>query len=152
MVQNHVIIAYCSCYWYDSSPAILLSGLSNPISLMLYQWSQCFQPFDILGFKRNLRRLLSWEVVLHVMLKTLSSNTLTVLHTWWRHQMETFSALLALCAGNSLVPSQWPVTRSFDVFFGLRNGWVNNREPGDLRRNRAHYDVTVMMRSCSCFN
>ena len=43
--------------------------------------------------------------------------------TWWRHQMETFSALLALCAGNSSVtgafPSQRPVTRSFDVFFDL---------------------------------
>ena len=43
--------------------------------------------------------------------------------TWWRHQMETFSALLALCAGNSLVtgefPAQWPVTRNFDVFFYL---------------------------------
>ena len=40
--------------------------------------------------------------------------------TWWRHQMETFSALLALCAGNSPVTAQWPVTRSFDVFFDLR--------------------------------
>ena len=44
--------------------------------------------------------------------------------TSWRHQMETFSALLALCAGNSPVPgefpSQRPVTRSFDVFFDLR--------------------------------
>ena len=25
------------------------------------------------------------------------------------------------------------------------NGWVNNREAGDLRRRRAHYDVTVML-------
>ena len=25
------------------------------------------------------------------------------------------------------------------------NGWVNNREAGDLRRNHAHYDVTVMI-------
>ena len=44
--------------------------------------------------------------------------------TWWRHQMETFSALLAICAGNSPVtgefPTQRPVTRSFDVFFDLR--------------------------------
>ena len=42
----------------------------------------------------------------------------------WRHQMETFSALLALCAGNSPVtgefPAQRPVMRSFDVFFVLR--------------------------------
>ena len=43
--------------------------------------------------------------------------------TWWRHQMETFSALLAICAGNSPVPGEFPAqkpaTRSFDVFFGL---------------------------------
>ena len=42
----------------------------------------------------------------------------------WRHQRETFSALLALCAGNSPVtgefPAQRPVTRSFDAFFDLR--------------------------------
>ena len=38
--------------------------------------------------------------------------------------METFSALLALCEGNSPVtgefPSLRPVTRSFDVFIDLR--------------------------------
>ena len=43
--------------------------------------------------------------------------------TWWRHQMETFYALRALCAGNSPVngefPSQRPVARSFDDFFDL---------------------------------
>ena len=43
---------------------------------------------------------------------------------WWRHQMETFPALLAICEGNSPVtgefPSQRPVTWSFDVFFDLR--------------------------------
>ena len=46
------------------------------------------------------------------------------IEAWWRHQMEEFTALLALCAGNSLVtgefPSQRPVTRSSDVFFDLR--------------------------------
>ena len=44
--------------------------------------------------------------------------------SWWRHQMETYSALLAICAGNSPAtgefPAQRPVTRSFDVFFVLR--------------------------------
>ena len=42
---------------------------------------------------------------------------------WWRHQMEAFSALLAICAGNSPVPGEFPaqrpVTRSFDIFFDL---------------------------------
>ena len=44
--------------------------------------------------------------------------------TWWRHRMETFPALKAICAENSPVsgefPTQRPVTRSFDVFFDLR--------------------------------
>ena len=46
-----------------------------------------------------------------------------ILWAWWRHQMETFSALLALCAGNSPVPGEFPaqrpVTGSFHVFFDL---------------------------------
>ena len=55
--------------------------------------------------------------------------------SWWRHQMETFSALLAVCAGNSPVPgefpSQRPVTRSFDVFFDLRlNKWLSKQSWG----------------------
>ena len=58
------------------------------------------------------------------------------------------SPLLALCAGNSPVngefPSQRSVTRNLEVFFDL-NGWVNNREAGDLRGHRAHYDVSVII-------
>ena len=61
-------------------------------------------------------------------------------------QMETFSALLAICAGNSPVsdefPVQRPVTRSLNIFFDLRLNWVNNLEAGDLRRYRAHYKVS----------
>ena len=70
--------------------------------------------------------------------------------SWWRHQMETCSALLALCAGNSPVtgefPSQRPVTRGFDAFFDLRltKRLSKIRNAGDLRHHRAHYDVTVM--------
>ena len=70
--------------------------------------------------------------------------------SWWRHQMETFSALLTLCAGNSPVscefPSQRSVTRSLDVSLicAWINAWVNNREAGDLRLHRGHYDVIVM--------
>ena len=44
--------------------------------------------------------------------------------SWWLHQMETFSALLAICVGNSSVtgefPAQRPVMRIFVVFFDLR--------------------------------
>ena len=83
----------------------------------------------------------------------LSLNAVHVVASWWRHQMETFSTLMAFCAGNSPVtgefPAQWPVTRSFDVFFDLclNKCWVNNREAGDLRCHCTHYVVTVMFYS-----
>ena len=56
-------------------------------------------------------------------------------NSWWRHQMETFYALLAICAGNSPVPGEFPtkrpVTRSFDVFFDLRlNKWLSKQSWG----------------------
>ena len=53
--------------------------------------------------------------------------------TWWRHQMETFSALLPICAENSPVPGEFPaqrpVTRSFDVFFDLRMNKRLSKQP-----------------------
>ena len=70
--------------------------------------------------------------------------------SWWRHQMGTFSALLAFCAGNSPVigefPTQRPVTQSFDVFFDLHlnKRLGNNRAAGNLKRHRVHCDITVM--------
>ena len=77
-------------------------------------------------------------------------NTITLTHdiadvTWWRHQMEAFSALLAICAGNSPVPGEFPaqrpMSRSFDVFIDLR---LNKRLSKPSWGCRAHYDVTVM--------
>ena len=54
--------------------------------------------------------------------------------------MELFSALLAICAENSLVtgefPAQRPVTRTFDF---------EHREASGLGRHPAHYDVIVMV-------
>ena len=60
---------------------------------------------------------------------------ITISSPWWRHQMEIFSALLAICAGNSRVPGEFPtqrpVTRSFDVYFDLRpNKWLSKQSWG----------------------
>ena len=72
------------------------------------------------------------------------------IYTWWRHQMETFSALLALCAGNSPVAvnyphnGQWRGALMFSLICVWINDWVNNRESGDLRRHLGHYNVNVM--------
>ena len=64
--------------------------------------------------------------------------------------METFSALLALCAGNSPVPvnsphkGQWRGALMSSFIYAWINDEVNNSEAGDLRRQDGHYDVIVM--------
>ena len=65
--------------------------------------------------------------------------------------MKTFSELLAICAGNSPVTGefyiyrgQWRGALKFSLICAWINGWVNNRDAGDLRRHRADYDVIVM--------
>ena len=69
---------------------------------------------------------------------------------WWRHQMESFSTLLALCAGNSLVSVNSPHKGQsrgalmFSLICSWINDWVNNREAGEMRRHPGHYDVNVM--------
>ena len=77
---------------------------------------------------------------------------LTMLHVmlWLRHRMETFSALLAFVRGihrslvNSPQKGQWRGGLMFSLICAWINGWLNNRDAGDLRRHRAHCDVIVI--------
>ena len=83
--------------------------------------------------------------------------------SWWSHQMETFSGLLAICAGNSPVPGEFPtqspVTRSFDVFFDLLLNTRLSKQPWGLwfeappRSLWRHCNVTRGLQLCShtCF-
>ena len=70
--------------------------------------------------------------------------------SWWRNQMETFSALLAICAGSHRSPvnsphkGQWRGALMFSLICVWINGWLNNYEAGDLKRYHARYDVIVM--------
>ena len=70
---------------------------------------------------------------------------------WWCHKMETFSVLLVLCAGKSLVnfphKGQWREAFMCSLICAWINGWVNNRDADDLRCHRAHYDVTVIKKT-----
>ena len=40
---------------------------------------------------------------------------------------------------------QWRGAPMFSLICAWINGWVNNRKVGELRRRRAHYDITVMI-------
>ena len=83
----------------------LVQERCNSIALAMELRLSCTNP-SIWGFK-FMNMVKSW----HIVIMMTSSN-------------EPFSALLAICAGNSLVPGEFPtqrpVTRSFDVYFDLR--------------------------------
>ena len=70
--------------------------------------------------------------------------------SWWRHQMEPFFMLLALCVGNPPViggfpsQSQWCEALMFSLICAWINGWANNLNASDLRHHHLHYDITVM--------
>ena len=90
-------------YWYGN--VVILMKCSSQVVLSFWQLS--VQPVAKISSRWHFRFC-----------------DLTEASTWWRHQMKTFSALLAICAGNSPVPGEFPtqrpVTRSFDVYFDLR--------------------------------
>ena len=73
---------------------------------------------------------------------------------WWRHQMETFLRYCPFVRGihrsqlNSPHKGQWGGALMFSLIYAWINVWVNNREAGDLRRHRAHYDVILMLTNC----
>ena len=58
----------------------------------------------------------------------------------------TFRATRPLCGElvNSPHKGQWRGALMFSLICAWTNGWVNNHDAGDLRRNRAHNDATVM--------
>ena len=65
--------------------------------------------------------------------------------TWWRHDRETFSALLALCEGNPPMTGGFPSQKASNaglvvyLMYAWANGWANSGIAGDLR----HHDVHV---------
>ena len=74
----------------------------------------------------------------------------TTVNAQWRYQMEIFPALLAIVRGKHRTPVNSPHKGQcrgavmFSLICPWINGWVNNREAGDLRRHGTHYDVTVI--------
>ena len=97
------------------------SGFRRTYNIMLYHY-KCFY----IAIQRG--TILIWQLISKIF--AIETQQLTIEGTnlrcisWWRHQIEAFSELLDICAGNSPVlgafPAQGPVTPSFDVFLDLR--------------------------------
>ena len=89
----------------------------------------------------------------YVLFGTCSGNVISMMRpfTWWRHQMETFSALLALCEGNPPVTGGLPLRASnvglWCFLWSAPEQTVRQTKietlAGDLGRHRHYYDVTL---------
>ena len=64
----------------------------------------------------------------------------------WKHFPRYWSFVrgIHMWPANSPHKGQWRGAWLFSLICARINGWANNGEAGDLRRHRAHYDVTVM--------
>ena len=65
----------------------------------------------------------------------------------WKHISRNWPFVRGIHRGpvNSPHKGQWREAFVFSLICVWINGWVKNREAGDLRRYRAHYDITVML-------
>ena len=72
--------------------------------------------YDVTTWSSNeLQTLDSWAWYLHNAPNNGCRAKHPIASPWWRHQMETFSALLALCAGNLPVTGEFPSQRASDA-------------------------------------
>ena len=156
-----------------SNAPVPTSLSTSPHILLSFSHWRCFRLWFILKYsvsldKRRQNKLLYWKYILEwepLSIRRVNccwtftvpwsrldnfSNLARTMNWWWRHQMETFSALLSLCAGNSPVTGeflhkgQWRGALVFSLICTWINGWIKNDDAGGLRRHGIHYDVTVM--------
>ena len=131
--------------------------LTNPIKLTFYSFADSGGLLKDNGYLKTIcrqRDMCSYNYK-STNIKTMFDSTYSCCLdrldiSWWRHEMETFPHYWPFVRRihrspvNSPHKGQWRGTLMFSVFCVWINGWVNNRETGDLRRYRAHYDVIVM--------
>ena len=142
------------------------SFVCNPFDVMGMAFRQILYAWCPIIYMSNIHNGLSYVTNTSVMdmmqvdWTNLSEPTEGWFHTcecklpWWHYQMETFSMLLAFCAGkspvNSLLKCQWQGALMFSMICTWTNSWTNNRDAGDLRCHCAHYDIVMHRCSYRC--
>ena len=122
------------------------NGLSVPDIVRLFRWfahrdsSNYMYTHQCRFSKQQLQPLMSISLK---MLQHIPRNMFTL--SWWRHQMETVLALLALCEGSPLTKASdgelWCFLRSAPEQTVAQRNW----NAGDLRRHRGHHYITVII-------
>ena len=110
---------------------IYITAFISHTSLYIWRWATYISHIAYMSLKRrahskiHFQKYSKWSEICHLMSKISKMIITTKLHIMMTSSNgNIFTALVALCAGNSPVisefPAHRPVTRSFDVFLDLR--------------------------------
>ena len=129
MTAWHLILSYNFESYYAISQHIISYSYIHHI-ILLYTYISCSTTVYRLWYIVHSYSLLPWTQSIY---RFEGRCTVEWVCSWWRHQKESFSALLVICAGNSPVPGEFPTqrpaTRSFNVFFDLRLNKPFSKQP-----------------------
>ena len=130
---------------------LLWFSMTKSIPRLLWIWiGKCWYHVSCLLLSRSKLTASFRKVVNPWMGRLMETNLQWTMCSWWRHQMKTFLRYWPFVRGihrspvNSPHKGQWRGALMFSLICAWMNGWINNREAGDLRRHRVHHDVTVM--------
>ena len=117
-------------------------------------WTNCGRDIcleSVGQLKKNLSSLIDWDLALLCIYRR-RIQKFAVFYPWhddvikWKHFLRYWPFMQGIHRWpvNSPHKGQWCRALMFSLICAWINGWVNNREAGDLRRHHTHYDVTVM--------
>ena len=101
----------------------------------------------------NLRSRITSSYIIFMLISEWLHSAILMVHydvIKWKHfpRYWTFVRGTHRSPVNSAEKGQWRGALMFSLICAWTKGWVNNRDSGDLRRHRAHYDIIVMWYWC----
>ena len=122
------------CRWFETP--LHWAQSTSLWSAMVHVSRDIFGVFEKCGLiSKNIRKWKQWK-------KRITKFCPNI----WQPILLTDSFTFHQSPVNSPHKGQWRGALMFSLICTWINGWVKNREAGDLRRHRAHYDVIVMWR------
>ena len=149
----------------SSASLAFVRGIHRWAVNSLHKWpvTRKMFPYDVIT--SNDIGNLGWWVHCLPRWRTLITNTISVSRNdrndkvhddviKWKHFPRNWAFVRGIHRSpvNSPQKGQWRGAMMFSLICAWIGSWVNNRETSDLRRHRAHYDVTVMVNSIQHVN
>ena len=145
MGHNKIILCICFAYWYICI-AIHTWSLISSVLIMETWWLYLYPSMWLQDLMHSYSSRIMIYITIFVLLCPGGKHDDVIK---WKH----FPHYWPFRRGNHRSPvssphkGQWRRALMFSLIFAWINSWVNNGETGDLRRHRAHYDVTLMHKS-----